>query len=569
MEHSYLPSALLALAVAPSLGAAQAPPLTFESQELFPGAPLGEFGRSVALQGDVLVVGAPLDQQAAAHAGTAHVYRHVGGAWTLEDTWFPTNPSNADFGRDVAISGDRVVVGAPFEAAPTAWHGAVYVHVWNGAQWTLEQRLTQTIQVDPELGTSVAIDGDLLVAGAPAERVGGALVGAAYVWRRQAGGWVQEAALFPSDAPAVPFPSYGSAVAVEGDTIAVGSIVAPGHSADSGAVYVYQRQGGAWVETAKLVGSLTSPGASLSHFGGALDLDAGRLVIGSYFYNGVGPSSGLVFEYRELGGTWTQTARLEASDSRSGDEFGYDVALDGTRLLIGAHYADTSEPDTGAAYLYEEVGGTWLERAKLAGSDASFLEHMGVSVALDGARAVVGAFRDQTVGFSAGEAYAFDVALPAPVGTAYCFGDGSGTACPCGNASAPGAGQGCRNSTGQGAWLELVGSASVSAADLAPYVHHLPQQQTCILFAGVSASNRGAGIAFGDGLRCADTTVVRLGIGFGNETGVASWAPMPKLAGVFSPGRVLRFQVWYHDATGGPCGQLFNLSNAVELTLTP
>jgi hypothetical protein len=155
-----------------------------------------------------------------------------------------------------------------------------------------------------------------------------------------------------------------------------------------------------------------------------------------------------------------------------------------------------------------------------------------------------------------------------PVMTTFCFGDGGGTACPCGNGSTPGAEQGCANSSGQGGMLQGSGSTSASADDLGFNASNLLASQPALLFSGLNAVNGGDGIVFGDGLRCAGVSVVRLGVSVPNIGGNAIWGPSLAGVGGWSAGDTRRFQGWYRDP-GGPCGSQFNLTNGVEVVFAP
>jgi hypothetical protein len=150
-------------------------------------------------------------------------------------------------------------------------------------------------------------------------------------------------------------------------------------------------------------------------------------------------------------------------------------------------------------------------------------------------------------------------------GTEFCPGDGSGTACPCGNESAPGAGQGCMNGTGQGAVLTAAGSNSAGADDLLFTGSNLLPAQPALLFAGLNAVAGGSGVTFGDGLRCAGGSVVRLGVKIPNGSGQANWGPGLGATGGWGSGDIRRFQGWYRNPGTSPCGFNFNLSNGYEV----
>lgn len=163
------------------------------------------------------------------------------------------------------------------------------------------------------------------------------------------------------------------------------------------------------------------------------------------------------------------------------------------------------------------------------------------------------------------------VACQPPPGTPYCPGDGSGTACPCGNASAVGADRGCTNSLGNSGQVLGTGVASVSADTVVLAADGMPNGPA-LYFQGTTPLNAGAGVAFGDGLRCAGGTIVRLGVRT-NVSGASQFPAVgnPGLAqtGGAAGGSVQRYQVWYRDSATFCTGATFNLTNAYEISWAP
>jgi plastocyanin len=152
-------------------------------------------------------------------------------------------------------------------------------------------------------------------------------------------------------------------------------------------------------------------------------------------------------------------------------------------------------------------------------------------------------------------------------GTAFCSGDGSGTACPCNNAGA--SGEGCANGTGAGAKLSSSGSTSVSAGDLVLAGSQLVPGQPGLYFQGNNAVNSQAGAVFGDGLRCAGGGVVRLQVRMADGSGASATTVNIGAVGGVAAGTTRRYQLWYRDPSSSPCGTGFNLSNGVEVVFTP
>jgi hypothetical protein len=149
---------------------------------------------------------------------------------------------------------------------------------------------------------------------------------------------------------------------------------------------------------------------------------------------------------------------------------------------------------------------------------------------------------------------------------AFCFGDGTGTSCPCGNLGGPG--EGCQNSSGAGATLGVQGSTSVALDDLRLNMSGGPAVSVALLFAGTGQVNGGNGALFGDGLRCAGGQIQRLGVRV-TSAGAADWGPGLAPVGGWLAGDTRYFQAWYRDTNNSPCGLNFNLSHGVALTFVP
>jgi hypothetical protein len=151
----------------------------------------------------------------------------------------------------------------------------------------------------------------------------------------------------------------------------------------SGSVYVFERIGGTWTETAKLT---ASDGAGGDRFGNAIAVEDTVLMVAAIYDDDNGEASGSVYVFERIGGTWTETAKLTASDGTADDYFGGNVAMYGNFALVSASGADAGGMDSGAVYVFERVDGTWTETAKLAASDG----WVGASVAICDDRAMVG-----------------------------------------------------------------------------------------------------------------------------------------------------------------------------------
>lgn len=243
-----------------------------------------------------------------------------------------------------------------------------------------------------QFGISVAVEGDTALVGASYKNGG---QGAVYVFAQSNGTWSETQKLVASDG--APNDWFGQSVALDGDTAVIG---APQYlNFGNGAAYVFTRVGGTWSESQKLT---ADDGVGRDQLGIAVAVDGAEVLVGAY---GAAFYTGAVYAFAESGGSWTQTQKLVADDAAQQADFGVSVALDGTTALIGA-YGDASYQ--GAAYVFGEDAGTWSQSQKLVASDGAANAHFGISVALKGSRALVGA-EGATVGANShqGEAYAF------------------------------------------------------------------------------------------------------------------------------------------------------------------
>ncbi len=152
-------------------------------------------------------------------------------------------------------------------------------------------------------------------------------------------------------------------------------------------------------------------------------------------------------------------------------------------------------------------------------------------------------------------------------GTAFCFGDGTGSVCPCNNFG--GSGAGCQNSTAGGATISGSGSNSIGAGTLVLSATGLVPGQPGLYFQGNNAINSGNGNSFGDGLRCAGQSVVRLQVAFSSGAGTSSTSINIASKGGVSAGQTRRYQIWYRDPSLSPCVTGFNLSNGYEVVWIP
>ncbi|MBI3850246.1 MAG: FG-GAP repeat protein [Verrucomicrobia bacterium] len=368
-----------------------------------------------------------------------------------------------DFGGSVAVSGDTVVVGAYYESSNATGvdgdqsdnsaysSGAAYVFVRSGTTWTQQAYLkASNTGLRDGFGSSVAVSGDTVVVGAPAEGSNATGVngdqsnnsvwyaGAAYVFVRNGTTWSQQAYLKASTTVANNvFYRFGSSVSVSGDTVVVGALgeasnatgvdgVGSNNSANnSGAAYVFVRNGTTWTQQAYLKASNAEAG---DRFGISVAVSGDTVVIGAdgeassaTVVNGNqsdnnAPQSGAAYVFVRNGTTWSQQAYLKASnaegnppyDPYSGDRFGVSVAVSGDTVVIGANGEDSSATgvngnqsdngatDSGAAYVFVRSGTTWTQQAYLKASNTDAGDNFGDPVSVSGDTVVIGAYSEDS-----------------------------------------------------------------------------------------------------------------------------------------------------------------------------
>ena len=287
-----------------------------------------EFGFSVAVDGDTIVVGAPLHDGSQQDVGAVYMFRRSGDSWSEDGASFGSETRD-QFGRSVAVDGDNFIVGAPGE--DPFGGGAVHIFVRQESGWERGDRIAASNQGFPFLfgndgdrfGHSVGISDGTIVVGAhlePSRSLGGVAVadgsGAVYVFVQGDGGWVEQAYLKASNAES--FDKFGWSVAIEGDLIAVS----------------------------------------------ARDEDGGSSGIDGDGMSNVTSLSGSTYLFSRFGTDWSECAYIKSSNTDVGDQFGWSVALSGATLVVSAHEEDSSAtgidgpgasngtPRSGAAYVF-------------------------------------------------------------------------------------------------------------------------------------------------------------------------------------------------------------------------
>ncbi len=438
------------------------------------------FGFSVAVSGDTVIVGAPNEDsrttgvnstpnEAAIDSGAAYVFVRSGTTWIQQAYLKPAavgaTQAGDGFGLSVAVSGDTVVVGAKYEGSSTTGvnstpnegaggAGAAYVFVRSGTMWTQQAYLKPAAvgasQAADYFGSSVAVEGDTVVVGAPLEDSGMTGInstpnenvpnsGAAYVFVRSGTTWSQQAYLKPvAFGTSQAHDLFGTSVAVAGDTVIVGAPhvdsgttgvnSAPddtgGMIFDSGAAYVFVRSGTTWAQEAYLKPPTVGDKLWGDYFGYSVAVAGDTVVIGAPLEdsgmtginstpNENAPESGAAYVFVRSGTEWTQQAYLKPAavgTTQAADWFGISVAVSRDTAVVGAHFEDSNTmgvnstpnenaPESGAAYVFTRTGTVWKQRAYLKPAAVGISQsedYFGLSLAISGKTMVVGALHEDS-----------------------------------------------------------------------------------------------------------------------------------------------------------------------------
>ncbi|CCQ74846.1 Ig-like domain-containing protein [Magnetospira sp. QH-2] len=287
--------------------------------------------------------------------GAAHVYHYENGSWNLATSLqasSPETPSYEDiFGSSVAIDSDaaaggqpRVVVGAGGDGTGF-WSGQAYVYDFDGTNWNQSILVNPQVSSNDYFGGYVEVDGDTVVVSNFGNHGG---QGEAYVFELSGGTWSETARLhdmIPAGSR-VSSDEFGEALAIEGDLLVTSSRDASG----GGAVYVFERVGGSWQYSGEITASDTD---GSDQFGFDVSISNGVVVVtapGNETESGVA-NGGTVYMFENQGGTWVETNRVERDAADGGDGFGQSMAYAEGQLVVGAGYVDSQQ---GAVFAYTE-----------------------------------------------------------------------------------------------------------------------------------------------------------------------------------------------------------------------
>jgi hypothetical protein len=344
------------------------------------------------------------------------VYRYEAGSWVQEQKLTASDDSptlSNDFGHSVSIRGETIIVGAPARTAQTLANGSAYIFRFEQGVWVEKAALSASDEVVGQgnrfgFDVSLAPSGEMGVVGAPGTGV--AAEPGAYVYRFDGSTWSEETKLESSDG--LYYDDFGWAVSAHGDTTAVGARDRNDIAIDAGAAYVFRYAAGVWTEESKL---LASDAGEDRRFGSSLAIAGDTVLVGS-----PGPldeQAGAAYEFRFDGMDWLEESVVTPADPGTYTAFGKSVVMSDDLAVIGGRVYDGSSIPPATAYLFRDTGAGWVEEARLLASDYGGYS-FGFSVSLSNGRLVVGEYADGDVGSGSGSIFLFSTPQTVPVGGA-------------------------------------------------------------------------------------------------------------------------------------------------------
>ncbi len=365
------------------------------------------FGNAVDIEGYDAIVGAYFDDPSAQpNAGSAYIFIYSGGVWMQQAKLVAADAASSNqFGTSVAISGEYAIVGSPQSNDAGTNSGAAYIFYRSGTTWTQQAKLVAADAAAFDyFGKSVAIDGEYAIVGAPGKNSN---QGFSYIFKRSGTTWTQNTKI-----GATASNQLGWSVDINMPCVIMGAY---GTNSNTGAAHIYELEGSSWMGKGTLS---ASDGITMDLFGISVSIDSDYAVCGAPGHDLTYAAEGAAYIFEKPGSGWatmTETQKITASDGESGDTFGFSCKVDGQNIIVAAPEDDEGGLNRGTAYIFKRGTSSWSEDAKIAASDASDADFFGWSVALSNENALCGAYADDNSnGIDAGSAYVFKWSNLAP-----------------------------------------------------------------------------------------------------------------------------------------------------------
>jgi len=291
-----------------------------------------------------------------------YMYQRTGTAWKQQQKLSSSQAlvgANREFGRGI-LQGNDLIVAAPED---DNFAGAAYYFHYSGTRWVEKQVIQASTKASDEgFADSSALHGDTAVFGVPGNPTA-QVVDAAHVFVRSGTTWTQQQKLTCPLAACQGRALFSKHLALSGDTLLVGAHNSrPGGIKQAGAAYIFVRQGTTW----KVQQELAPKGLKESDsFGSTVAVAGDTAVVGAHGDSTRGISAGAAYLFNRTGTTWTQTTKIVPGDLKKYYSFGSDIVLRGDLLLIGAPADPTRGEEVGSIYVFRRRAGRWIQQVKL------------------------------------------------------------------------------------------------------------------------------------------------------------------------------------------------------------
>ena len=375
-----------------------------------------DFGNAISItpDGGTIIVGAHRNDTGGTNNGAAYIFTLSGSTWSQQAQIQASDAESMDhFGYSVDISenGNTAIVGSWNEDTTASNAGAAYIFTRSGTSWSQQAKIQHSgATQNDNFGSAVSITNDgnmaIIAASAREDQVNYISSGAAYIFTRSGTSWSQQAELFPSNPTSSD--EFGWNVSIsksDGNTAIVGSPLEDTGVSNAGSAYIYTRSGTSWSQQAQIQ---ASDRGSSDNFGRSVSIsdDGNTAIIGSPYEDSGTTNTGAAYIFTRSGTTWSQQAKIQASDLPGGGQFGISVDIkgDGDTVAVGAQNANNG---AGYAYIFTRSGSSWTQEVKIQASNAGPSDQFGCSIAISESSVVVGAYSEDTTADESGSAYIF------------------------------------------------------------------------------------------------------------------------------------------------------------------
>jgi len=361
-----------------------------------------KFGISVSISGDYAVVGAVGSTLNGVTPGGAYFYKKINNCWEFLEKHLSKAIEYDSYGFSVAISGDIAVVGAIYDDDQDPNEGAVYVYKLdkNTDKWIFSQKLYANDASESSLfGYSISISDNNLIVGAAHERENGSFGGSVYIYKKRDDGWGDCQKISAYDGKQGD--QFGYSVSISDNYALVGAKTSSDCAGNnSGSVYFYKKNETSYSFIQKVCASDADYN---DQFGCSVSINDKYAVIGA---NQKNDRSGSAYIFKNEDNNWIEIQKL---NGKTGDWFGTAVSIDGNILVIGAnHYSSGLKAGTGIVYLYKLINNNWEYYTSLEANDRDSLDVFGSSVSIFSENILIGADGKNS---STGKAYIYSNVL--------------------------------------------------------------------------------------------------------------------------------------------------------------